>query len=139
LPKFDWQTKHAVNDEVRPFVMTESNSAADPLQDYIRAHETGDPAFIAKAFSADARIKGEMGGNQIDWSIPDYMARFSGNPAPDENLRKRSFELLDVSETAAVGKVVLDYPAVLFVDYMSLLRVDGTWKIVAKSFNATAK
>jgi hypothetical protein len=116
-----------------------SSDASAPLRAYIHAHETGDAAFIEQAFSADARIRGEMGGNQIDWSVPDYMARFSGSPAADEAQRQRSFELLDVKETAAIGKVVLNYPAVDFVDYMSLLKIDGTWKIVCKTFHATPK
>lgn len=116
-----------------------SSDASAPLQAYIRAHETGDAAFIEQAFSADARVRGEMGGNPIDWSVPDYMARFSGAPAADEAQRRRSFELLDVTETAASGKVVLNYPAVDFVDYMSLLKMGGTWKIVGKTFHATPK
>jgi hypothetical protein len=110
-----------------------------PLKNYIRAHETGDASFVMLAFSNDARIKGKIGDSQIDWSVPEYMTRFSGTVAPDEHLRKRTFELLDMSDNAAVAKVVLDYPSVLFVDYMSLLRVDGTWKIVAKTFNSTSK
>jgi hypothetical protein len=124
----------------RKFFMTQSSSAAvSPLQAYIRAHETGDSDFIAQAFSSDARIKGEMGGAMIDWSVADYMARFSGAPAADEYLRTRTFELLDATEHAAMGKVILNYPAVNFVDYMSLLLIDGDWKIVAKTFQATPK
>jgi Putative lumazine-binding len=120
--------------------MTVSTAAAAmPLKNYIRAHETGDASFIAQAFSADARIRGEMGGNLIDWGVAEYMARFSGSPAADEASRKRSYVILDATEKAASGKVILNYPAVDFVDYMSLLLIDGSWKIVAKTFMATPK
>jgi hypothetical protein len=38
-----------------------------------------------------------------------------------------------------VGKVVLDYPTVKFADYMSLLKINGEWKIVNKAFHAEMK
>jgi hypothetical protein len=34
---------------------------------------------------------------------------------------------------------VLDYPTVKFVDYMTLLKINGEWKIVNKSFYAEPK
>ncbi len=34
-----------------------------------------------------------------------------------------------------MAKLVLDYPEVKFTDYMSLLKVDGEWKIVNKIFS----
>jgi len=33
----------------------------------------------------------------------------------------------------------LDYPAVKFTDYMTLLKIDGEWKIINKTFYADAK
>ncbi len=72
-------------------------------------------------------------------SVEQYAGRFSGKPADDESQRNRSVEVLDLTVDAAVAKVVLDYPTIKFVDYMSLLRIDGEWKIVNKSFNAQTK
>jgi hypothetical protein len=118
---------------------TEVEAAKAPLQNYIRAHETGNADFMRKAFSSDAKIVGYMGGNMISWSLEQYAGRFSGKPANDESQRRRSFEILDLAGDAAVGKVVLDYPTVKFVDYMTLLKIDGEWKIVNKSFNAQTK
>jgi hypothetical protein len=34
---------------------------------------------------------------------------------------------------------VLDYPQVKFTDYMSLLKIDGEWRIVNKTFYAEQK
>lgn len=118
---------------------TEVEAAKAPLQNYIRAHETGNADFMRKAFTSDAKIVGYMGGNMISWSLEQYAGRFSGKPANDESQRRRSFEILDLAGDAAVGKVVLDYPTVKFVDYMTLLKIDGEWKIINKSFNAQAK
>lgn len=66
---------------------------------------------------------------------------FTGKPAADEEKRKdgRKIEAIDIAGNAAVGKIVLDYPNVKFVDYMTLLKINGEWKIVNKSFYAEPK
>jgi hypothetical protein len=117
----------------------ETDAVKVPLQHYIRAHETGNADFIRRSFSADAKIIGYIGGKLISWSTEEYAGRFSGKPADDESQRKRSFELLNVVGDAAVGKVTLEYPTVKFSDFMSLIKIDGEWKIVSKAFNAEAK
>ncbi len=44
-----------------------------------------------------------------------------------------------MSGDAAVGKIVLDYPGVYIVDYMSLLKVDGRWQIINKIFSVESE
>jgi len=46
---------------------------------------------------------------------------------------------VEVAGTTAVGRIVLDYPTVHFVDYMSLHKLDGVWKIVHKSCHREPK
>lgn len=118
---------------------TELEAAKLPLQNYIRAHETGNADFVHKAFTSDAKIVGYISGNLISWSVEQYAGRFNGKAANDEAQRKRSFEILDITGDAAVAKVMLDYPSIKFVDYMALLKINGEWKITHKSFNAQAK
>jgi hypothetical protein len=118
---------------------SDAAAAMVPLQNYIRAHETGNADFMRLAFTSDARITGYMGGKLISWSLEQYAGRFNGKAASDESQRKRRIEIIDLTVDAAVGKVLLDYPAMTFVDYMTLLKIDGEWKIVNKSFNAQAK
>ena len=66
-------------------------------------------------------------------------SKLTGKPAADEKDRKRSIESVDVAGNAAVAKVILDYPNVRFVDYFTLLKINGEWKIVNKSFYADPK
>lgn len=108
----------------------------EPLQAYVKAHETGDASHVRRAFLPDARIMGHVNKQWTVWTVDQYAGRFSGKPAPDEAQRRRSIEILDVSGNAAVAKVVLDYPTVRFTDHMALMKVDGQWKIVNKSFYA---
>ena len=64
-----------------------------------------------------------------------------GKPAADEasGVRKRRIESVDVTGNAATGKIVLDYPDAYIVDYMSLVKSKGEWKIVNKIFMTEMK
>ncbi len=117
----------------------DKEAAKIPLENYIKAHATGDAAFIRQAFHKDAKIMSFSNSKFNALTVEEFATRFSGKPAPDEAQRKRSIEAVDITGNAAIAKIVLDYPAVKFTDYMSLLKVDGEWKIVNKSFYAESK
>jgi len=117
----------------------EKRAVAVPLENYIKAHATGDPEFIRKAFHAEAKVMFSVDGKFNQWSTEEFAARFTGKPAADEAKRKRSFEIIDVAGNAAIAKVVLDYPTVKFTDYMTLLKIDGEWKIINKTFSSESK
>ncbi|MCW5961800.1 MAG: nuclear transport factor 2 family protein [Pyrinomonadaceae bacterium] len=106
-----------------------------PLENYLKGHETGNPEFMKKAFHTEGDLMFIRDGKFTTRSFADYIAGMSGKPAADESKRKRYIESVDVSGNAAVGKIILDYPNAKFVDYMTLLKIDGEWKIVNKSFH----
>lgn len=117
----------------------EEAAARIPLENYIKGQETGNADFIRKAFHKDARIMAFRDGKLLNLSVEEFAGRFNGKAADDEAQRKRTIASLEITGTAAIGKIVLDYPTVKFTDYMSLLKIDGEWKIVNKSFNAEMK
>jgi hypothetical protein len=110
-----------------------------PLNNYIQGHATGNPEFMRKAFYKDARIMAFRDGKVMNWDVEEFAKRFDGNSAKDEAERKRKIERIDISGTAAIAKISLDYPTIKFIDYMALLKIDGEWKIVSKSFYAEPK
>ena len=105
------------------------------VEHYFRAHATGLGEHHRKVFHPDARLFAVRDGKYWTLSSEDYIARSPGKPAADEAERKRAVEMVDIAGNAAVAKVVLDYPDVKFTDYMSLLKIDGEWKIVNKTFS----
>ena len=110
-----------------------------PLENYIKAHATGDPEYARKAFHSEGNMIWIREGKYSSEPFDAFIKRaFTGKPAADEAKRKegRRIEAVDVSGNAAVARIVLDYPTVKFVDYMTLLKIDGEWKIVNKSFYA---
>jgi len=117
----------------------EASAARVPLENYLRGHATGDPEFMRKAFHTEGSLIFIRDGKYTTRSFAEYIAGMSGKPAPDEEKRKRWIESVDVAGNAAFGKIILDYPTVRFVDYMTLLKINGEWKIVNKSFHAEPK
>ncbi len=117
----------------------EKDAARVPLENYLKGHATGDPEFMRKAFHAEGKLIFIRDGKYSTRTFEEYIAGSSGKPAADEARRKRSIESIDIAGNAATAKIVLDYPAVKFTDYMSLLKIDGEWKIINKTFYAEPK
>lgn len=117
----------------------EKKAIAVPLENYFKGQITGDGEFIRKAFNTEAKIMFFSNGKFNQWSSEEFASRFQGKAAADEDQRKRSFEILDVAGNAAIAKIILDYPTIKFTDYMTLLKIDGEWKIINKTFSSEAK
>jgi Putative lumazine-binding len=120
-------------------MQSEATAARVPLENYIQGHATGNGDFMRKAFYADAKIMAFRDGKMTNLTVEEFASRFNGKAAADEAQRKRRIENVEITGNAGFGKIVLDYPTVTFTDYMSLLKVDGEWKIVNKVFYAEPK
>jgi hypothetical protein len=119
--------------------MSDQDAARVPLENYIKGHATGDGEYMRKAFHTDGDLIFIREGKVTTRSFADYIAGFTGKPAADENKRTRRIESIDITGSAGVGKIILDYPDAHIVDYMSLLKINGEWKIVNKIFYTERK
>lgn len=117
----------------------EEAAARVPLENYLKGHATGDGEYMRKAFHPEAKVFSFRDGKLNQLTSAEFSARFTGKPAPDEAQRKRWIESVKITGNAGFGVIVLDYPTVKFTDYMSLLKVDGEWKIINKTFDAEPK
>ena len=109
------------------------------LEHYFRGHATGQGEHFRKVFHTDSKLYAIRGGKFWTITSEQYISGAPGKAPADEPQRKRTIESVDITGDAAMAKVVLDYPQVKFTDYMSLLKVDGTWMIVNKTFHAEPK
>lgn len=117
----------------------EKELAKVPLNNYLQAQATGNGDLIRKSFYTEARIMTFSNGKLTNLGVEEFASRFNGKAAADEAQRKRMIESFEVVGNAATAKIVLEYPTVKFVDYMNLLKIDGEWKIVNKTFHAEPK
>ena len=109
------------------------------LEHYFRGHATGQGEHFRKIFHPDSKLFAVRDGKYWQLTSEEYIARAPGKPADDEAQRKRIIESVDIAGNAASAKIVLDYPQVKFTDYMSLLKIDGEWKIINKTFHSQPK
>ena len=109
------------------------------LQHYLLGHATGDGAHHAMVFHPESKLFWMRDDTLNTRTSAEYIAGASGSPAQDEDQRRREIAMVDVTGDAAVAKIVLDYPGRVFTDYMSLLKIDGEWKIVNKTFTVEEK
>lgn len=109
------------------------------IEHYFRAHATGLGEHHRKVFHPEAKLFFINEGKFIQRTSEEYIAGSPGKPAADEAQRKRTIEMIDITGDAAVAKLVLDYPNAKLTDYMSLLKVDGEWRIVNKIFTREMK
>lgn len=117
----------------------EEAAVRQALEYYFRGHATGQGEHFRKVFHPDSKLFAIREGKYWQLTSEDYITRASGKAPADEAQRKRTVESVDITGNAAMAKVVLDYPQVKFTDYMSLLKIDGEWRIVNKTFHAEPK
>ena len=122
-----------------PSAGAEDAAVRAAIEHYFRGHATGDGANYRNVFHPESKLFFVRDGKFMQWTSEEYIGRASGKPAADEAQRKRRIDWIDVTGDAAVAKLTLVYPEVTFTDYMSLLKIDGTWKIVNKTFHSERK
>ena len=98
----------------------------------------GDSGKLREAFHPDARMFGSLAGTREDVPIQELYNEVDEGPADTGSYRAR---VISVNQTgdAAVATVAEEgyWGKVSFVDYFSLARIDGEWKIVCKLFAHT--
>lgn len=104
------------------------------LEHYLAGHATGQGDHFRQGMHQGGTMYWARDGVLATRSFPDYAAGASGKPAADEAKRRRRIVSIDITNDAAIAKVVLEHPGVTLTDYMTLLKVDGKWQIVAKAF-----
>ncbi|TDR47383.1 putative lumazine-binding protein [Tahibacter aquaticus] len=111
------------------------------MQKMMRAFEAGDANLVFEVLRKDGVVVGysTSKGSVVTQTAEEWAKGFPGKPADDEAQRKRSYEIVDVSENAAVVKVMLDYPGWKGLDYLALSKIDGNWMIVSKSWSGQRK
>lgn len=105
------------------------------VQLYIDGVAKGDVAKLTEAFHEDARMFGEAGGTRYDVPIGEMFKM----PAADTGSYTARIVAVHQTGDVATAEVAEDgyWGAVSFVDYFSLARINGSWKIVNKVFAHT--
>jgi hypothetical protein len=119
----------------------EHDAVNEVMQKMMRAFEAGDANLAFEVLRKDGVVVGYSSskGNVVTQTAEEWAKGFPGKPADDEDQRKRSYEIVDVTENAAVVKLLLDYPDWMGLDYLALSKIEGRWMIVSKSWSGKTK
>ncbi len=108
------------------------------IDHYLQGMATGDGARLRAAFHPEARLFQAMGDGKLSNRTAEEFAASAAPPQPGAPAAKQQILSVDQTGSAAVVKVELDYGAIKFIDYLSMLKLDGQWKIMNKTFARVA-
>ncbi|WP_250149314.1 nuclear transport factor 2 family protein [Flagellimonas sp. 389] len=103
------------------------------LYDYIEGTENGEPDRLRSAFDKDFNLYFIKNDSLQIWSGKQYI----GNIKPGKKSNRIGKVLsIDYEGNAAVAKIeiLMPGPKRIYTDYLMLLKIQGKWKIIHKSF-----
>ncbi len=115
----------------------ETSAAREPLEQYIRGHQTRQADVMRAAFLSTAHIEGVREDGFVSWDLETYCGFFDGTPVADEQSRTRVIDSITVHGTVAMAQMTLQHGAITFTDMFVLLKQPGgEWKIANKAYHA---
>ncbi len=104
----------------------------------LEGEATGDLEKLREAFHEDAHMFGSLAGERFDVPIAGLMEMVGSAPTDTGSYRSRILSILQTGDAALVTVAEEGcWGSVSFVDYLSLSRIGGRWKIVSKLFAHT--
>jgi hypothetical protein len=107
----------------------------DVVQLCLDGEAKGDTAKLQEAFHQDARMFGDLAGTRYDVPIQALIDLAAEAPLDTGDYRGRILSITQLGDVAtATAAEDGCWGTVSFVDFFSLCRIAGTWKIVNKTF-----
>ncbi|MFZ5721620.1 MAG: nuclear transport factor 2 family protein [Pseudomonadota bacterium] len=98
----------------------------------------GEVAKLKEAFHPDARMMGHIGPMDTYIPITDFFAMVERRPGMAGPNYRADVRTIDLAGDAGVAVLVeTDYMGCDFVDYFSVARIDGRWRITNKTYAHT--
>ena len=120
----------------------EKEKIEQTIQTYYNSMYFSDGSLVRKIFHQDAKITGYLNKKLLRQSVEDF-ASFVENqkPSPKEKEDKIILQILslDIGKTTAVAKVRDNYIGMIFIDTLSLIKVENNWQIYNKLFEVDGK
>ena len=117
-------------------VPPEAEGIEKALNYYLDGGTNNDFETLKKAFHPDARMIWMTDATQNVNAVEFFGSRMQAGPPQDRETR---IVAMDISEGVASARLEIEYETFMFVDYMTLLEIDGEWKIVSKVFTRINK
>lgn len=118
-------------------IFTDERTAIErTVQLYIDGASRGDAAKLRSAFHDKGWMFGSIAGQRFDAPFPTMIQELTVNPLDSDGGYSGRIVAMDQTGDAAVATVEESgcWGNLSFVDYFTLAKIDGVWKIVNKVF-----
>ena len=112
------------------------------LQTYFDGLYEGDADKLASIFHEAAALTFEQDGRITVLPLAQWLKAVRERPAPRARDLARDDAVLLIDQsgpTTAFAKVRCQIPPRYFTDYLTLLKADGRWQVISKSFHTVTK
>lgn len=112
------------------------------LDTYFDGLHHSDTARLRRVFHPEARYHCATDGTLLTLDMPEYFRRVDARPSPASQGHARTDQVLAIDlagPVTAFAKVVCSIPPRHFIDFLTLVHLDGRWQIVAKVFHFTVQ
>jgi hypothetical protein len=114
---------------------SEYNAVIATANQYVEGLRLGSAEGVAQAFHKDAVMYGFTNGELLGGPIKNLFDFVQKNgDAPEITTR---LDVLAITPTTAVVRVDMEKDAIGadYNDYLTLIKIDGTWKVIAKVYH----
>ena len=113
------------------------------LQVYFDGLYEGDTKKLGEAFHPAAHLySADAAGKAADLPRADWFKAVESRPSGKAKGSERADRIVSIDfagPATAFAKVECQLPPRYFTDYLTLLKVDGRWQVISKSFHAVTK
>lgn len=112
---------------------TDLEAITNTLNDYLEGTANGEPERVKRAFHPDLNLYSIKDDELQVWNGQDYTGNIKKGQKSNRIGRIVS---IDYENDAAIGKIeiIMPGPKRIYTDYLMLLKYQGSWKIIHKSF-----
>ena len=115
------------------------NDVKATLVDYFDGIYESSEDKLRNAFHPDAHIYSATDGTLADFPLDAFVDRVTSRKSCSSQGAPRTDKIVSIDfsgPNSALAKVELSIPGTDFVDFLSLMKIDGRWRIVAKTYHA---
>jgi len=97
----------------------------------------GNTTSLITCFSDNAKIYGDINSTEYSKSIHEYIKTVKNRKSPNDSGEPLKMSIIGIEILGKIAMVKLHVPMLGFnyFDYLSLFKINNTWKIVNKLFS----
>ena len=107
------------------------------LSNYLNGFYEGDVEMLRQVFHPAAHLYSATGGPLVNDDMETVYARVAARPSPASKAERRHDRILSIDKSgpeSALAKVQIAIAPKLYTDHLSMLKLDGRWQIISKTF-----